>query len=236
MPALGVDTNQSENHLGRCQHPVSTLGVNTYLKENAEWPTLYFPALHLYFYYLFVFPSALSKIIILPSKTGPRQDKCLDKTATQSSQLFFGRCQETSRTICTIQVGYAKARWCCFPRCFPRCHHILWQQPKTGRPPTDTLCVLVTSASPLHLKKNWNDSSKCVCVVQNMKKENTIFSHHKEKKRRQGERLRTSACAGQGGLPALRITLLCFSSSVKCKQANLCQKLPFPETAVPASG
>ena len=107
---------------------------------------------------------------------------------------------------------------------------------KTGRPPTDTLCVLVTSASPLHLKQNWNDSTKCVCVVQNMKKENTIFSHHKEKKWRQFDRLRTNACAGHSGVPALRITLLCFSSSVKCKQVNLCQKLPFPETAVPASG
>ena len=103
--------------LGRCWHPVLTL-------------TLYFPDVHLYFYYLFVFPSALSNIIILPSKTGPRQDKCLDRTATQSSGLFFGRCQETSRTMCTIQVGYAKARWCCFPRCLAASHHILWQQRK----------------------------------------------------------------------------------------------------------
>ena len=102
---------------------------------------------------------------------------------------------------------------------------------KTGRPPTDTVCVLVTSAKIGMTLQNVSAFSRIW-----KKKENTIFSHHKEKKWRQGDRLRTNACADHRGVPALRITLLCFSSSVKCKQANLCQKLPFPETAVPASG
>ena len=39
-PLVGVDTYQSGYHLGRCQHWVSTLGVNTYLKEGAGWVTL----------------------------------------------------------------------------------------------------------------------------------------------------------------------------------------------------
>ena len=40
MLTPSVDTYQSGYHLGRCQHWVSTLGVNTYLKEGAGWVTL----------------------------------------------------------------------------------------------------------------------------------------------------------------------------------------------------
>ena len=40
LQSLMITLYQSECYLGRCQHPVSTLGVNTYLKENAKWPTL----------------------------------------------------------------------------------------------------------------------------------------------------------------------------------------------------
>ena len=32
-----VDTYQSGYHLGRCQHWVSTLGVDTHLKEGLGW-------------------------------------------------------------------------------------------------------------------------------------------------------------------------------------------------------
>ena len=144
--------------------------------------------MHLFFYCLFVLPSALSNIIILR----------LDQDRINVWTRLAHRVLDCSSGVAkrqvapyarTIQVGYAKARWCCF-------HHILWQQPKTGRPPTDTMCVLVTSASPLHLKQKRHKIrmtlQMCLhCPDENKKTENTIFSHHKGKNWRQGDRLRT---------------------------------------------
>ena len=76
------------------------------------------------------------------------------------------------------------------------------------------MCVLVTSASPLHLKQKRHEIGMTLqmclhCPDKNMKTENTIFLIIKEKiDARAIDLEQGSACAGRRGVPALRITLL----------------------------